>query len=133
MNEMGIKLEKVTASQVNISLQTPDDEESFKTRKSRRMKFDEYHNRILAIHRQAVLSRKNRQKLKCTFLNTSIKTEVPGEDWTVGHHECHQQHQGTYEKTFRYWANREVHKICPPLKRRTESRSGKEDRQTLLL
>jgi MoaA/NifB/PqqE/SkfB family radical SAM enzyme len=44
--EMGIKLEKVTASQVNISLQTPD-EESFKTRKSRRMKFEEYHNRIL--------------------------------------------------------------------------------------
>ena len=44
--EMAIKLEKVTASQVNISLQTPD-EESFKTRKSRKMKFDEYHNRIL--------------------------------------------------------------------------------------
>ena len=80
--EMAIKLEKVTASQVNISLQTPD-EESFKTRKSRRMKFDEYHNRILKFI-EGCLKQEKPPKIKVHFLNTSIKTEVPGEDWTVG-------------------------------------------------
>ena len=109
--EMAIKLEKVTASQVNISLQTPD-EESFKTRKSRRMKFDEYHNRILKFI-EGCLKQEKPPKIKVHFLNTSIKTEVPGEDWTVGSMSVINNTK-ELRKTFRYWA-REVHKICPPL------------------
>jgi len=109
--EQAIKLEKVTASQVNISLQTPD-EESFKTRKARRMKFDEYHNRILEFI-GACLKQTKPPKIKVHFLNTSIKTEVPGEDWTVGTMSVINNTK-ELRKTFRYWAN-EVHKICPPL------------------
>jgi len=109
--EQAIKLEKVTASQVNISLQTPD-EESFKTRKARRMKFDEYHNRILEFI-GACLKQTKPPKIKVHFLNTSIKTEVPGEDWTVGTMSVINNTK-ELRKTFHYWAN-EVHKICPPL------------------
>ena len=109
--EMGIKLEKVTASQVNISLQTPD-EESFKTRKSRRMKFDEYHNRILEFI-GTCLKQAKPPKIKVHFLNTSIKTEVPGEDWSVGTMSVINNTKDL-RNTFRYWAN-EVHKICPPM------------------
>ena len=106
-----IKLEKVTASQVNISLQTPD-EESYKTRKARRMKFDEYHNRILEFI-GACLKQTKPPKIKVHFLNTSIKAEVPGEDWTVGTMSVINNTK-ELRKIFRYWAN-EVHKICPPL------------------
>ena len=109
--DQAIKLEKVTASQVNISLQTPD-EESYKTRKARRMKFDEYHNRILEFI-GACLKQTKPPKIKVHFLNTSIKTEVPGEDWTVGTMSVINNTK-ELRKTFRYWAN-EVHKICPPL------------------
>ena len=109
--EQAIKLEKVTASQVNISLQTPD-EESFKTRKARRLKFEEYHNRILEFI-GACLKQTKPPKIKVHFLNTSIKTEVPGEDWTVGTMSVINNTK-ELRKTFRYWAN-EVHKICPPL------------------
>ena len=109
--EMGIKLETVTASQVNISLQTPD-EESFKTRKSRRMKFDEYHNRILDFI-GTCLKQSKPPKIKVHFLNTSIKTEVPGEDWSVGTMSVINNTKDL-RKTFRYWA-KEVHKICPPM------------------
>ena len=109
--EQAIKLEKVTASQINISLQTPD-EESFKTRKARRMKFDEYHNRILEFI-GACLYQTKPPKIKVHFLNTSIKTEVPGEDWTVGTMSVINNTE-ELRKTFRYWAN-EVHKIFPPL------------------
>lgn len=109
--EQAIKLEKVTASQVNISLQTPD-EESYKTRKARRMKFNEYHNRILEFI-GACLKQTKPPKIKVHFLNTSIKTEVPGEDWTVGTMSVINNTK-ELRKTFRYWAN-EVHKICPPL------------------
>jgi len=109
--EQAIKLEKVTASQVNISLQTPD-EESYKTRKARRMKFDEYHNRILEFI-GACLKQTKPPKIKVHFLNTAIKTEVPGEDWTVGTMSVINNTK-ELRKTFRYWAN-EVHKICPPL------------------
>ena len=106
-----IKLEKVTASQVNISLQTPD-EESYKTRKARRMKFDEYHNRILEFI-GACLKQTKPPKIKVHFLNTSIKAEVPGEDWTVGTMSVINSTK-ELRKTFSYWAN-EVHKVCPPL------------------
>ena len=109
--DQAIKLEKVTASQVNISLQTPD-EESYKTRKARRMKFDEYHNRILEFI-GACLKQTKPPKIKVHFLNTSIKTEVPGEDWTVGTMSVINNTK-ELRKTFRYWAN-EVHKIFPPL------------------
>ena len=109
--DQAIKLEKVTASQVNISLQTPD-EESYKTRKARRMKFDEYHNRILEFI-GACLKQTKPPKIKVHFLNTSIKAEVPGEDWTVGTMSVINNTK-ELRKTFRYWAN-EVHKICPPL------------------
>ena len=109
--DQAIKLEKVTASQINISLQTPD-EESYKTRKARRMKFDEYHNRILEFI-GACLKQTKPPKIKVHFLNTSIKTEVPGEDWTVGTMSVINNTK-ELRKTFRYWAN-EVHKICPPL------------------
>ena len=109
--DQAIKLEKVTASQVNISLQTPD-EESYKTRKARRMKFDEYHNRILEFI-GACLKQTKPPKIKVHFLNTSIKSEVPGEDWTVGTMSVINNTK-ELRKTFRYWAN-EVHKICPPL------------------
>ena len=109
--EMGIKLEKVTASQVNISLQTPD-EESFKTRKSRRMKFEEYHNRILEFI-GTCLKQAKPPKIKVHFLNTSIKSEVPGEDWDVGTMSVINNAK-ELRKTFSYWA-KEVHKICPPM------------------
>ncbi len=109
--EMGIKLEKVTASQVNISLQTPD-EESFKTRKSRRMKFEEYHNRILDFI-GTCLKQAKPPKIKVHFLNTSIKSEVPGEDWNVGTMSVINNAK-ELRKTFSYWA-KEVHKICPPM------------------
>jgi MoaA/NifB/PqqE/SkfB family radical SAM enzyme len=109
--DQAIKLEKVTASQVNISLQTPD-EESFKTRKARRMKFEEYHNRILEFI-GACLKQTKPPKIKVHFLNTSIKAEVPGEDWNVGTMSVINNTK-ELRKTFRYWAN-EVHKICPPL------------------
>ena len=109
--DQAIKLEKVTASQINISLQTPD-EESYKTRKARRMKFDEYHNRILEFI-EACLKQTKPPKIKVHFLNTSIKTEVPGEDWSVGTMSVINNTK-ELRKTFRYWAN-EVHKICPPL------------------
>ncbi len=109
--DQAIKLEKVTASQVNISLQTPD-EESFKTRKARRMKFEEYHNRILEFI-GACLKQTKPPKIKVHFLNTSIKAEVPGEDWSVGTMSVINNTK-ELRKTFRYWAN-EVHKICPPL------------------
>jgi MoaA/NifB/PqqE/SkfB family radical SAM enzyme len=109
--EMGIKLEKVTASQVNISLQTPD-EESFKTRKSRKMKFEEYHNRILDFI-GTCLKQAKPPKIKVHFLNTSIKSEVPGEDWDVGTMSVINNAK-ELRKTFSYWA-KEVHKICPPM------------------
>ncbi len=109
--DQAIKLEKVTASQVNISLQTPD-EESYKTRKARRMKFEEYHNRILEFI-GACLKQTKPPKIKVHFLNTSIKAEVPGEDWNVGTMSVINNTK-ELRKTFRYWAN-EVHKICPPL------------------
>jgi MoaA/NifB/PqqE/SkfB family radical SAM enzyme len=109
--DQAIKLEKVTASQVNISLQTPD-EESYKTRKARRMKFEEYHNRILEFI-GACLKQTKPPKIKVHFLNTSIKAEVPGEDWSVGTMSVINNTK-ELRKTFRYWAN-EVHKICPPL------------------
>jgi MoaA/NifB/PqqE/SkfB family radical SAM enzyme len=109
--EMGIKLEKVTASQVNISLQTPD-EESFKTRKSRRMKFEEYHNRILEFI-GTCLKQAKPPKIKVHFLNTSIKSEVPGDDWNVGTMSVINNAK-ELRKTFSYWA-KEVHKVCPPM------------------
>jgi MoaA/NifB/PqqE/SkfB family radical SAM enzyme len=109
--EQAIKLEKVTASQINISLQTPD-AESYKTRKARRMKFEEYHNRILEFI-GACLKQTKPPKIKVHFLNTSIKAEVPGEDWTVGSMSVINNTK-ELRKTFRYWAN-EVHKVCPPL------------------
>ena len=120
--EQAIKLEKVTASQVNISLQTPD-EESYKTRKARRMKFEEYHNRILEFI-GACLKQIKPPKIKVHFLNTSIKAEVPGEDWSVGSMSVINNTK-ELRKTFRYWAN-EVHKVCPPLTPEEKDAVGKK-------
>ncbi|MCH7624223.1 MAG: radical SAM protein, partial [Nitrospinae bacterium] len=80
--EMAARLEKVTVSQLNISLQTPD-EESFKTRKARRMEFQDYQKRILQFI-SACLKHKTPPKLKVHFLNTQIKSDVPAEDWSLG-------------------------------------------------
>jgi MoaA/NifB/PqqE/SkfB family radical SAM enzyme len=109
--EIASKLEKVTISQMNISLQTPD-EESFKTRKARRMDFEGYKASMLQFL-QAVLKQKNPPKIKVHFLNTTIKAEVPGEDWTVGTMNVI-NNTGELRKTFSYWA-KEIRKICPPM------------------
>ncbi|MFQ5449109.1 MAG: radical SAM/SPASM domain-containing protein [Nitrospinaceae bacterium] len=112
--EIAARLEKVTVSQMNISLQTPD-EESFKTRKSRRMEFEEYRASILKFI-SACLRHETPPKIKVHFLNTSIKSEVPGEDWSLGTMKVINNTR-ELRNTFRYWA-REVHKICPPLTER---------------
>jgi len=65
------------------------------------------------------------------FLNTSIKTEVPGEDWTVGTMSVINNTK-ELRKTFRYWAN-EVHKICHPLSPEEKSTVEKKNRQTFHL
>ena len=68
--EIAAKIEQVTISQINVSLQTPD-EESFKTRKSRRMDFEEYKAKILEFL-GACLRQKTPPKIKVHFLNTMI-------------------------------------------------------------
>lgn len=104
------KLETVTVSQMNISLQTPD-AESFKTRKARRMEFDEYQQKILEFI-AACLKQKEPPKIKMHFLNTTIQTDVPGEDWSLGTMKVINNTQ-ELRNTFTYWAN-ELHKISPP-------------------
>ncbi|GJL78067.1 MAG: radical SAM protein [Nitrospinaceae bacterium] len=109
--EMAARLEKVTVSQLNISLQTPD-EESYKTRKARRMEFDEYQKRILQFI-GACLNHRKPPKLKVHFLNTQIKSDVPGEDWSLGTMNVINNTK-ELRQTFGRWA-KEVHKICPPM------------------
>ena len=66
-------MESVTVSQINISLQTPD-EESFRTRKSRRMEFDQYQQRILEFI-AACLRHEKPPKIKVHFLHTVLKAD----------------------------------------------------------
>ena len=109
--EMAQRIEQATVSQVNISLQTPD-EESYKTRKARRMKFQEYHDRVLGFI-GACLNQKTPPKIKVHFLNTSFKMEVPGEDWSLGGMSVINNTK-QLRQTFGHWA-RQVHQICPPM------------------
>lgn len=107
--EIAEKLEGVRVGQINISLQTPD-EESFKTRKSRDMDFPEYKASILEfIHR--VLKHETPPKLKVHFLNTAIKSEVPGDDWGLGNMSVINNSRDL-RNTFTYWAQ-EVFKVAP--------------------
>jgi len=108
--EIAAKLEKVTVSQMNISLQTPD-EESFKTRKARRMEFEEYKRKILEFV-GACLKQQEPPKIKMHFLNTTIQSDVPGEDWSLGTMKVI-SNTAELRKTFAYWAN-EIHKFYPP-------------------
>ncbi len=110
-SEIAARLEKVTVSQLNISLQTPD-EESYKTRKARRMAFDDYKNKILEFI-AACMRHKTPPKIKVHFLNTKFKSEVPGEDWSLGTMNVINS-TAELRETFGYWAN-EIQKITPGL------------------
>ncbi len=109
--EIASRLEKVTVSQLNISLQTPD-EESFKTRKARRMEFEGYKEQILEFI-QAVNRHETPPKIKVHFLNTKFQSEVPGEDWSLGTMNVINS-TNELRKTFGYWA-KEIHRVSPPL------------------
>lgn len=109
--EIAAKLETVSAKQINISLQTPD-EESFRTRKARRMDFEDYKRKILEFI-GACLKQEKPPKLKVHFLNTKFKSDVPGEDWSNGTMSVI-NNTAELRKTFSYWAN-EVRKIVPPM------------------
>lgn len=110
-DEIGAKLETVAVSQINISLQTPD-EESFKTRKARNLDFEQYKDKILEFIRRC-MKHKTPPKLKLHFLNTTIQREVPGEDWTLGSMSVINNTK-ELRRTFTYWAE-EIQKVCPPL------------------
>ena len=107
--EIAAKIEQVTISQINVSLQTPD-EESFKTRKSRRMDFEEYKAKILEFL-GACLRQKTPPKIKVHFLNTMFNSEVPGDDWSLGSMNVINNTK-ELRKTFSYWA-REIHNVMP--------------------
>ena len=107
-DETGEKLENVTVSQINISLQTPD-EESFKTRKSRNLDFEQYKDKILEFISRC-MKHKTPPKLKLHFLNTAINREVPGEDWKLGSMSVINNTK-ELRRTFTYWAE-EIHKVC---------------------
>ena len=47
------------------------------------------------------------------FLNTTLKSEVPGEDWSLGTMSVINS-TSELRKTFSYWA-KEIRKICPPM------------------
>ncbi|NIP99937.1 MAG: radical SAM protein [Nitrospinaceae bacterium] len=106
--EIAAKLEKVTVGQINVSLQTPD-EASFQTRKARRMDFEGYRQRILRFI-GACLRHKTPPKIKVHFLNTKFKSEVPGEDWTLGTMSVLNNTE-ELRRTFSYWA-RSIHEVC---------------------
>ncbi|MBI4383189.1 MAG: radical SAM protein, partial [Nitrospinae bacterium] len=110
-DEIGARLETMSVSQLNISLQTPD-EESFKTRKARRLDFEQYKAKILEFISRC-LRHETPPKLKLHFLNTAIQREVPGEDWSLGTMNVINNTK-ELRRTFAYWAN-EIHKICPDL------------------
>ena len=97
------------ASQINISLQTPD-EESFKTRKARKMDFDQYKEKILEFLKRC-LKQKSPPKIKIHFLNTKFTSEVPGEHWTLGTMDVLNNTQDL-QRTFTYWAEA-IHAIYP--------------------
>lgn len=103
------RLETVKASQINISLQTPD-EESFKTRKSRRMDFEQYKEKILGFLSRC-LKQENPPKIKVHFLNTKFKSEIPGEDWSLGTMDVINNTKDL-QKTFTWWAEA-IHKLYP--------------------
>lgn len=107
--EIAARLEKVTVSQLNISLQTPD-EESYKTRKARQMDFKQYRDSILEFI-GCCLRQEKPPKMKVHFLNTVIKSDVPGEDWSKGTMSVINNTQ-ELRRTFTYWAN-EVHRVYP--------------------
>ncbi|MCH8157411.1 MAG: radical SAM protein [Nitrospinae bacterium] len=103
------KIEQATVSQINVSLQTPD-EESFKTRKSRKMDFDQYRDRILEFL-GACLRQKKPPKIKVHFLSTVFKSEVPGEDWSLGTMNVINNTK-ELRSTFAYWAE-EILNVTP--------------------
>jgi len=103
------KIEQATVSQVNVSLQTPD-EESFKTRKSRKMDFELYRDRIIEFL-GACLRQKTPPKIKVHFLNTVFSSEVPGENWSLGTMSVI-NNTAELRRTFSYWAE-EVLKVMP--------------------
>ncbi|PIQ96739.1 MAG: radical SAM protein, partial [Nitrospinae bacterium CG11_big_fil_rev_8_21_14_0_20_56_8] len=109
--EIAGRLEQVTVHQMNISLQTPD-EESFKTRKARRMDFELYKQKILEFI-AATLRQNNPPKIKMHFLNTTMQSEVPGEDWSLGTMRVINNTRELRE-TFRTWAEL-VHQVAPPV------------------
>ena len=76
------------------------------------MEFDEYQKRILRFI-SACLKHKTPPKLKVHFLNTQIKSDVPGEDWSLGTMNVI-NNTNDLRKTFSRWA-KEVHKVCPPM------------------
>jgi len=108
-DDIAAKLEQATVSQINVSLQTPD-EESFKTRKSRKMDFEEYKEKILRFL-NACLRQKTPPKIKIHFLNTMFKHDVPGEDWTAGTMSVI-NNTADLRKTFAYWAS-EIQNALP--------------------
>ena len=86
--EIASKLEKVTISQMNISLQTPD-EESFKTRKARRMDFEGYKASMLQFL-QAVLKQKKSTENKSSFLEHNDQSRSARRRLDCRHDGCHQ-------------------------------------------
>ncbi|MFQ5671451.1 MAG: radical SAM/SPASM domain-containing protein [Nitrospinales bacterium] len=107
--EIAEKLESVRATQINISLQTPD-AESFKTRKARKMDFEEYKQKILEFIGRC-LKQENPPKIKIHFLNTKFASEVPGEDWTLGTMNV-LGNTPELQRTFTYWAEA-IHELYP--------------------
>ena len=107
--EIAKRLETVSVGQINISLQTPD-VESFKTRKARQMDFEEYKEKILEFIGHC-LRHKNPPKLKLHFLNTKFKSEVPGDDWTLGSMDVINSTDQLCE-SFSFWA-KEIHRVFP--------------------
>lgn len=116
--EIAAKLENVRVGQINISLQTPD-AESFKTRKSRDMDFPAYKANILEFIRR-VLKQPNPPKLKVHFLNTALKSEVPGEDWTLGSMSVINNTRDL-RRLFADWAG-DILKLVPPSSRAEEEK-----------
>ena len=107
--DIAAKIEQATVSQINVSLQTPD-EESFKTRKSRKMDFEQYKKRILEFL-GACLRQKKPPKIKVHFLSTVFKSEVPGEDWSLGTMKAI-NNTDELRRTFAYWA-KEIINVTP--------------------
>ncbi len=108
-SDIAERLKPLRVGQINISLQTPD-EESYKTRKSRDMDFEEYKENILEFIGW-ILNQPNPPKLKVHFLNTLLKSEVPGEDWNLGTMSVINNTR-ELRNTFSYWA-REIHSLLP--------------------